>query len=115
MWHNAALAAAAAWFEDEDLARRALEGPRGLAGALADGFGTDGMWYEGENYHLFALQGLLIGAGWARLAGVDLFEEAEGARRLALALSAPIHSALPDGTFPARKDARFGVSLAQPM
>ena len=115
VWHNAALAAAAAWFEDEDLARRALEGPRGLAGALADGFGADGMWFEGENYHLFALQGLLIGAGWARLAGVDLYEEEEGAKRLALALSAPIRSALPDGTFPARKDARFGVSLAQPM
>jgi hypothetical protein len=114
-WHNAALAAVSVWFEDEDLATRALTGPRGLVGHLVDGFGHDGMWYEGENYHLFALRGLLTGAGWARLAGTDLFEEAAGRQRLIAALRAPTLSALPDGTFPARKDARFGVSLAQPM
>jgi Heparinase II/III-like protein/Alginate lyase len=114
-WHNAALAAAAVWFEDEELASRALEGGRGLVGHLVDGFRPDGMWYEGENYHLFALRGLLIGAGWARLAGVDLFEETASLDRLVQALRAPILSALPDGTFPARKDSRFGVSLAQPM
>ena len=37
------------------------------------------------------------------------------AARLAAALRAPALSALPDYTFPARKDSRFGVSLAQPM
>src|SRR5439155_10298823 len=31
------------------------------------------------------------------------------------ALLAPARTALPDFTFPARKDSRFGVSLAQPM
>jgi Heparinase II/III-like protein/Alginate lyase len=114
-WHNAALAATAVWFEDEELAQRAMAGPRGLVGHLVDGFRSDGMWFEGENYHLFALRGLLVGAGWARLAGVDLFEEEASQQRLAAALRAPMLSALPDGTFPARKDARFGVSLAQPM
>lgn len=114
-WHNAALAAAAVWFEDEALAARAIEGRRGLVGHLVDGFGQDGMWYEGENYHLFALRGLLTGAAWARLAGVDLFEADASQARLAAALRAPARSALPDASFPARKDARFGVSLAQPM
>jgi hypothetical protein len=114
-WHNAALIAAAVWFEDEALAERAIEGRRGLVGHLVDGFGGDGMWYEGENYHLFALRGLLIGAAWARLAGVDFFEAEASQARLAAALRAPTRSALPDGTFPARKDARFGISLAQPM
>jgi hypothetical protein len=114
-WHNAALAATAVWFEDADLAQRAVEGPRGLVGHLVDGFGADGMWYEGENYHLFALRGLLTGQGWARLAGVEFFEEEASQQRLAAALRAPILTALPDGSFPARKDARFGVSLAQPM
>ena len=114
-WHNAALAAAGVWFEDEDLVQRAIEGPRGLVGHLVDGFGADGMWYEGENYHLFALRGLLVGADWARLAGVDLFEAEAGRDRLAAALRAPLLSALPDLRVPARKDARFGVSLAQPM
>lgn len=115
VWHNAALVAVAVWFEDQELAQRALEGHRGLAGALADGFGADGMWYEGENYHLFALQGMLTGAAWARLAGAELFTEEGSQARLIAALRAPIRSALPDGTFPARKDSRFGVSLAQPM
>ncbi len=38
---------------------------------LVRGFGEDGMWYEGENYHLFALRGQLIAMGWAGPAGVD--------------------------------------------
>lgn len=114
-WHSAALAAVAVWFEDEALASRAIEGPTGLLAHLAHGFGIDGMWYEGENYHLFALRGLLTGLGWARLAGVDPFADPELAGRLRAALLAPAASALPDFTFPARKDSRFGISLAQPM
>src|SRR5207249_11437923 len=72
-WNNAALAAIAGWFEDEDLAKRAIEGPTGLLEHLLRGFGRDGMWYEGEKYHLFALRGLLTGAVGAGLAGVDIF------------------------------------------
>ena len=113
-WNNAALAGVAVWYEDEDLARRAIEGPTGLLEHLLRGFGRDGMWYEGENYHLFTLRGLLTGAAWARQAGVDVFAEPALATRLRAALLAPARSALPDLTFPARKDSRFGVSLAQP-
>src|SRR5438128_735879 len=114
-WNDAALAAIAVWFEDQDLAQRAIEGQTGLLAHLARGFGRDGMWYEGENYHLFALRGLLTGAPWARAAGVELAAEPEPAARLRAALLAPALTALPDFTFPARKDSRFGVSLAQPM
>ncbi len=114
-WNNAALAAIAVWFEDEGLARRAVEGQTGLLAHLLRGFGRDGMWYEGENYHLFALRGLLTGAAWAREAGVDIHAEPRLAERVIAALLAPARSALPDFTFPARKDSRFGVSLAQPM
>src|SRR6266487_1530701 len=113
-WNNAALAAIAGWFEDDELARRAIEGPTGLLAHLMRGFGRDGMWYEGENYHLFALRGLLIGAAWAREAGVDIYAEQQLARRVEAALLAPTRTALPDFTFPARKDSPFGVSLAQP-
>src|SRR5207302_1169002 len=62
-WNDAALAAIAVWFEDAELAARAIESPTGLLAHLARGFGRDGLWYEGENYHLFALRGLLTGAG----------------------------------------------------
>lgn len=113
-WNNAALTAVAVWFEDEDLAQRVIEGQTGLIAHLMRAFGRDGMWYEGENYHLFALRGLMIGAGWARLAGVDFGADERLANRLVGALRAPALSALPDLTFPARKDARYGVSLAQP-
>ena len=61
-WHNAALAAIAVWFEDEELAHPRRRGADRPVGHLCDGFGDDGMWYEGENYHLFALRGLLLGA-----------------------------------------------------
>ena len=114
-WHNAARLAAAVWFEDEELATEALEGPSGLLLHLLEGFGPDGLWYEGENYHLFALRGLLMGMSWARNAGIELAADDAPASRLAAALRAPAVTALPDFTFPARKDSRFGVSLAQPM
>jgi hypothetical protein len=114
-WHNAALASVAVWFEDEELASRAIEGRSGMLTHLLHGFGPDGMWFEGDNYHLFALRGQLLGTGWARQAGVDLLADPQLADRLMAALRAPSLTALPDLTFPARKDSRFGVSLAQPM
>ena len=114
-WHNAALAAVAVWFEDEELAGRVVEGGTGIIAHLVRGFGGDGMWYEGENYHLFALRGQLLAMGWARQAGVDILGDTRLAARLEGALRAPALTALPDFTFPARKDSRFGVSLAQPM
>ncbi|MGH7523566.1 MAG: heparinase II/III domain-containing protein, partial [Gemmatimonadales bacterium] len=113
-WNSAALTAIATWFGDEDLAVNAIESRTGLVGHLADGFGTDGMWWEGENYHLFALRGLMIGLQWAGTAGADLLESNDVAAQLGHALMAPADSALPDFTFPARKDSRYGVSLAHP-
>ena len=47
VWNNAALIAIAIWFEDEDLARRAIESETGLVAQLR-GFRGDGMWYEGR-------------------------------------------------------------------
>jgi heparinase II/III-like protein len=114
-WNNAALAAIAVWFEDGDLATRVIEGSTGIVAHLLHGFGEDGMWYEGDNYHLFALRGQLQAMGWVRAAGVDLGADPSLGERLAAALRAPSLTALPDATFPARKDSRFGVSLAQPM
>lgn len=113
-WHAAALTAIAAWFGDEELARTAVESRTGLLGHLADGFGADGLWWEGENYHLFALRGLMQGIHWARAFGFDLLEVEETRSHFRAALLAPSQSALPDYTYPARRDSRFGVSLAQP-
>ncbi len=114
IWNNACLTAIAVWFEDDELAHRAILGNTGLVAQLARGFGEDGMWHEGENYHQFALRAWLTGAGWARHIGDDLLGDPKVAARLAAALRAPAGSALPDFTYPARKDSRFGISLAQP-
>ena len=113
-WHAAALTAIAAWFGDAELAQSAVESRTGLLGHLADGFGEDGLWWEGENYHLFALRGLMQGLHWARTTGVDLLEDSAPRLHFRSALLAPSGSALPDFTFPARRDSRYGVSLAQP-
>lgn len=114
-WHNAALTALGLWFEDEELVQSAVRGSSGLLEHLVAGFGNDGMWFEGENYHLFALRGMLVGLSFARAAGLDAWQSPDLARRIAAALRVPIQTALPDLTFPARKDSRYGVSLAQPM
>ncbi|HEY4322216.1 MAG TPA: heparinase II/III family protein [Gemmatimonadales bacterium] len=113
-WNSAALTAIATWFGDEELAVHAIEGRTGLMGHLGAGFGDDGLWYEGENYHLFAMRGLLIGLTWAQTAGAESIADKAVRQHLGIALMAPAETALPDRTFPARKDARFGVSLAHP-
>ncbi|MBX3146177.1 MAG: heparinase II/III family protein [Gemmatimonadales bacterium] len=114
VWNSAALVAIAVWFGDEELAQSAITGRTGILGHLTDGFGDDGMWTEGENYHLFAVRGLLTGLFWAQVLGADLLEDPRLRAQLGRALMAPAATALPDFTFPARKDSRFGVSLAHP-
>jgi hypothetical protein len=113
-WHAAALTAIAAWFGDEELARNAVESRTGLLGHLADGFGNDGFWWEGENYHLFALRGLMLGLHWARAVGYELLDDPALRTHFREAVLAPARSALPDFTYPARRDSRYGVSLAEP-
>lgn len=115
VWNAAALTAIGAWFGDDELAQNAVESPTGLLGHLTDGFqGDEAAWWEGENYHLFAARGLTIGMAWARTAGFDLLEDAELLGHYRQAMLAPSLTALPDLTYPARKDSRFGVTLAQP-
>jgi hypothetical protein len=113
-WHAAALAAIAVWFEDAELLGTAVESRAGLVGHLADGFGSDGLWWEGENYHLFALRGLIHGIRWARVMDYDILEDREVLDHFRAALLAPARTALPDFTYPARGDSRYGVSLAHP-
>ncbi|MFI5207689.1 MAG: heparinase II/III family protein [Gemmatimonadales bacterium] len=115
VWNAAALLAVGRLVGDEPMARAAAHGPSGLLASLEHNVLADGLWYEGENYHWFALRGLVWGAEMLRTAGeVDLWKgDGEPARRLRAAFRAPILTALPDFTFPARRDSKFGVSLRQ--
>ncbi len=114
-WNAAALFALGSVLGDAALVERAAHGPAGLLATLDDGLLADGLWYEGENYHWFALRGLAWGAEMLRTAGdLDLWASGTDlARKFRAAFRAPVETALPDFTYPARRDSRFGVSLRQ--
>ncbi len=111
VYNNAALAAAGALLGDDALLTRALLGPSGIAAQASTALLGDGTWYEGENYHLFAHRGLWYGVTIADALGVTL--AGEPLRRVAEGFATPFATALPDFTFPARRDSQYRVSLRQ--
>ena len=114
-WNAAALFALGSVLDDEPLRHAAARGPAGILATLDDGVLGDGLWYEGENYHWFALRGLTWGAELLRTAGeADLWSATtEVARKFREAFWTPLLTALPDFTCPARRDSRFGIPLRQ--
>jgi hypothetical protein len=115
VWHAAARYALGRVLADDAMCRDAAHGPRGILATLDSGLRADGLWFEGENYHWFALRGLAWGAEMLRTGGdTDLWTEPGGlGEKFRAAFRAPLLTALPDFTFPARRDAKFGVSLRQ--
>lgn len=111
VYNNAAMASAGALLDEPSLVARAVDGASGLASHLADGLLRDGTWYEGENYHLFAHRGLWYGVTIAEAQGIAL--PPEGRRRFREAFATPFATALPDFTFPSRRDSQYQVSLRQ--
>jgi hypothetical protein len=114
-WNAAALYALGSVLGDDALAHSAAHGPSGILATMDDGLLEDGLWYEGENYHWFALRGLGWGVEMLRTLGeADLWTSSDPvARKFRGAFRSPVLTALPDFTFPARRDSRFGVSLRQ--
>lgn len=106
VWNAAAMLAAGAALGDETLTAAGEAHLHRLLAAV----GPDGLWHEGENYHLFALRGFLLGAEAARWLEKDLYAKSA----LGAMYAAPLDGLLPDLTLPARGDAPFGVSVAQP-
>jgi hypothetical protein len=114
-WNAAALYALGSVLGDDALRHDAARGPSGILATLEAGLLGDGLWYEGENYHWFALRGLCWGAEMLRCQGdADLWTSSgDAGRKFRDAFWAPVLTALPDFTFPARRDSKFGVSLRQ--
>lgn len=111
VWNDAALIVSRTFLGEPP------DGPT-VDGALADiewlltqAVGPDGSWYEGDNYHQFAHRGLW----YAVVAGERLgYEFQRGSlARFQAGFAVPFLTALPDFTYPARKDSRYGVSLRQ--
>jgi hypothetical protein len=112
VWNNAALMAAAHLLDDRVLFDRALHGPSGLHAHLGNALLSDGSWYEGENYHLFAHRGLWYGERIARAVGHSLPSALDD--RYHEGFAAPFRTILPDLTYPSRRDSQYAVSVRQP-
>ena len=110
-WNAAALLAASLLLGDRDGAGRAVHGENGIEAHLRHGLLLDGTWYEGENYHLFAHRALWYGVTMAERAGIAL--DPTFVARFEEGFAAPFASALPDLTFPSRRDSQYAVSLRQ--
>jgi hypothetical protein len=110
VWNNAALLAASRTLGHPP-SDHTLHGPSGLTAHLTSGLLGDGTWYEGENYHLFAHRGLWYGVVVAGAAGSSL--DPTLLARFDEAFATPFVTALPDFTFPSRRDSQYRVSLRQ--
>ncbi|MBC7896463.1 MAG: heparinase II/III family protein [Cytophagaceae bacterium] len=111
VWNNAAMMAVGAMLGRTLIVERAFDGKSGLLAHLRGGLLADGSWYEGENYHQFAHRGLWYGVTIAERLGLVVPDELRS--RFAEAFAVPFGTALPDFTFPARRDSQYGVSLRQ--
>ncbi|MFI5310357.1 MAG: heparinase II/III family protein, partial [Gemmatimonadales bacterium] len=112
VWNNAALMAAALLLGDRAAAEAVVGAPSGVEAHLRHGLLSDGTWYEGENYHLFAHRGLWYCVVLAETAGIDVDPALR--RRFDEGFAAPFATALPDLTLPSRKDSQYAISLRQP-
>jgi hypothetical protein len=111
VWNNAALGAAGILLGRPAFLERALVGGSGLHRFLRTGLQSDGSWYEGENYHLFAHRGLWYLVMLAERARASIPDELM--QRFVRGFAAPLKTALPDFTFPARRDSQYKASLRQ--
>jgi len=111
VWNSAALGAAGVLLDQPALIERAIHGDGGLAQFLRTALLPDGTWYEGENYHLFAHRGLWYLMILAEHVGATL--PSDLVNRFESGFAAPLKTALPDFTFPSRRDSQYRASLRQ--
>ncbi|MDQ3998189.1 MAG: heparinase II/III family protein [Gemmatimonadota bacterium] len=110
-WNNAALIAANVVLGREEAVRGIVDGGGGLVSHLSLALLTDGTWYEGENYHLFAHRGLWYGVTLLERLGVAVPRALVA--RFQEGFATPLLTALPDLTLVSRRDSQYAVSLRQ--
>ncbi len=111
VWNGAALVAAHAFLgraTDQDAVISALGHTEAIIGLAV---GSDGSWYEGDNYHQFAHRGLWYAVALGESLGYEF--QPQSIAKFEAGFAAPFLSALPDFTYPARKDSRYAASLRQ--
>ncbi len=90
-------------------ARLAMHG--GLPWIIEHGLLSDGSWYEGENYHLFAHRGLWYGV--QLLATLDHPLPVSAVAKYHDGFVTPFLGLLPDDTLPSRRDSPYATSVRQ--
>jgi hypothetical protein len=111
VWNNAAYLAATLLLRDSSAVDGVINGECGLVPHLTGALLSDGTWFEGDNYHQFAVRGLWYAVTMCEANGLGL--PANATRAFDRAIGATFVSALPDFTFPSRKDSQYAVSLRQ--
>ena len=111
VWNKAAMMAASLLLDRREDAEGIVHGHGGLEAHLAQCLLADATWYEGDNYHLFAHRGLAYGVALAEGAGISI--DPALLRKFERGFTTPFSAALPDFTFPSRKDSQYAVSLRQ--
>ena len=111
VWNNVALLASALLQRDHARAEAVVTAKSGIANHLTQALLPDGTWFEGDNYHQFAIRGLWYAVTMCEANAVPLVREASDAFHRGIA--ATFVTALPDFTLPSRKDSQYAVSLRQ--
>jgi hypothetical protein len=111
VWNDVALLAASRLLGDDGGVENAVFGPSGIVSHLGAGLLSDGTWFEGENYHLFAHRGLWYGVTMAEQGGLELPKPLVA--RFQRGFAAPFATALPDLTFASRRDSQYAISMRQ--
>jgi hypothetical protein len=111
VWNSAALIAAHAFLGKSVDSAPISDALYDVERILIHAVGADGSWYEGDNYHQFAHRGLWYAIALGEQLGYAFEPSYLG--RFEAGFAAPFLSALPDFTYPARKDSRYAASLRQ--
>jgi hypothetical protein len=111
VWNNAALLATGLLLGRQKQVDEALLGRSGVVALLDGALLADGSWYEGENYHLFAHRGLWYAVTLGEVANLPV--PGPLVERFERGFATPFITALPDYTFPSRRDSQYGVTLRQ--
>jgi hypothetical protein len=111
VWNAAAIIAANALLGENAESPHVADALYDIELVLVHAVGPDGSWYEGDNYHQFAHRGLWYAVALGEQLGYQF--EPSLVARFESGFASPFLSALPDFTYPARKDSRYAASLRQ--
>ncbi len=112
-FNNSALCAVALLNEDDGLLDYALNGPHGFISHMSGSVLSDGMWYEGDNYHFATLPSIVNIAEVCLHGGMDFYNRSFNGHTIKDMYYAPLISLQPDLTFPSRKDSPYASLIAQ--